>query len=402
MANPPISMRHLTTRSSVYFEDRSSKETTQNDQEALFYYDQALNQIESIFEIDIDTDGLKYDIFLHISDLYQRKLEESCARVFIEAALVVACKLKDRTMINECLNRQHIISNIYNYEERYDIALSIFEKSLAVVGPVLEENHYLIAKIYKFMASIYDREGKSYDAILMYEKSIIIASLTHSLSDADIATTYDELGYAYERQGRYDDALSMYQESLQTDLSELGNDHPRIALIYIEIGSIYCLKNKYDDAIAIYQKALKIQLSILDDNHPDIARVYSKMGFVYDRDGKPNEAFLMYQKASSILDKISTKCDYSLSDIYNKLADCYDQQNRHTEAKATRKKSRRFLQLHKLGKIYKVSFTHPNISQGINSLKLTRFIAYLIFFCLFTVMMYFYFNILNIKSCAYM
>ena len=350
-----------------------SSQKTNDDQQALSYYTQALHEIQSTDNTSQDIYQIQHNIFLHICDIYIRQYNITLAKKFINKALQVAEELQEQDKISECLGRRGEIKRL---EGDYDAALLDHNKSVEIKLKIDKNKGFNASNSYFNIGNVYNDQGKYADAVVMYEKSLKIELLALGENYPSIATTYHNIGNAYKNQGKYDDAVSMYEKSLKIKLIVLGDNHPSIATTYNNIGSVYNDQGKYDDAVTMYERSLKIKLSTLGHNHPSIATTYNNIGSIYNHQGKYDDAILFYERAVAILVDANLQNHPNLVTLYSNIAFCYDKQNRPDDAKKMRKKSNDVRSsLGQVDTMNQLSTNVINPSQGIRNIYIFDFLT---------------------------
>ena len=89
-----------------------SSEENDDDKQALSYYTQALDLIESTDNATQDIYQLQFDILYNISQIYERQYNLTVANEMIEKALQVADILQQQDKIAQCLDTRGYIKNL--------------------------------------------------------------------------------------------------------------------------------------------------------------------------------------------------------------------------------------------------------------------------------------------------
>ncbi|CAF1471574.1 unnamed protein product, partial [Adineta steineri] len=156
------------------------------------------------------------------------------------------------------------------------------------------------APIYQQLGSIKNNHGKYEEAITLYEKSLAIYQKTCPPNHPDLAASYNNLGGTYKSMGNYPIALSYYEKALEIKQQSLPPNHPDLASFYNNIGVIYKSMGNYPKALSYYEKSLEIKQQSLPPNHPDLATSYNNIGLVHYDMGNLPKALSSHEKALEI------------------------------------------------------------------------------------------------------
>ena len=241
---------------SLYDKAKTSQQNN-DDKQALSYYTQALDQIESTDNATQDIYQLQFDILYNICQIRisKRQYNLTVANELIEKALQVADTLQQQDKIAKCLDTRGYIKNL---------------------------------------------QGDYTSALLDHNKSLQIKLKIDQNEGLDIAHSYYNIGMVYDDQGKYDDAISMYEKSLKINLSALGDNHPSIANTYHNMGLVYQHQGKYDDAILFYEKSISIYVDAHLQNHPKLIKWYNNIANCYDQQNRHDQATEMRSKSDNI------------------------------------------------------------------------------------------------------
>ena len=114
----------------LFYSKALTSQRTNNDQQALSYYNQALNLTESIDDSTQDINQFQYEIFLNICDIYIQQYDINLANKFIDKALQIAHKSPEQGNIAQCSDRQGKIKRLNG---DYDVNLLCHCRPLYVI-----------------------------------------------------------------------------------------------------------------------------------------------------------------------------------------------------------------------------------------------------------------------------
>ena len=179
---------------------------------------------------------------------------------------------------------------------KYDEALEIYDKALAIRQQLLGENHHDIGNVYYSLGD-YDT------ALEYYKKDLAICQQVFGENHPDTAASYGNIANVYYNKGDYDTALENYEKALAIRQQVLGENHPDTATSYNNIGGVYSHKGDYDTALEYYKKDLAICQQVFGENHPETAASYNGIGTVYHRKGDYDTALEYYKKSLAIFEQ---------------------------------------------------------------------------------------------------
>jgi tetratricopeptide (TPR) repeat protein len=157
------------------------------------------------------------------------------------------------------------LAELYEHAERYDEALDICKRALAI-NPNYAAAHHIMGTAFYSM-------GRLDEAIVAFKKCLAI--------DPQLAWVHYHLGAAYCNKGNIDDAVVELKQAIVID-PDLGKAH-------ISLGVIYHMKGMLNEAFDEYQQALKI--------NPADAEAHFNLGIMYRNKGMLDEAIKEYKKA---------------------------------------------------------------------------------------------------------
>ena len=161
----------------------------------------------------------------------------------------------------------HNLAHIYAELGRYDQAMRVSHKALAVWEKVLGKEHPSTATTYNNIAFVHYRQGDYAKGLEWYEKALAVWEKVLGKEHPDTATTYNNIAGVYSRQGDYAKALEWYEKDLAVSEKVLGKEHPSTATTYNNIAGVYSRQGDYAKALEWYEKALAIFEKRLGHDH---------------------------------------------------------------------------------------------------------------------------------------
>ena len=213
---------------------------------------------------------------------------------------------------------------------RYDNALLLFLRALAVNEKLPGFAHQEIAAIYSDIAGTYDSMGDYCKALEWYAKASLVYENVPYLNRMDSAAIYNNMALVYFNQSDYAMAMELYNKALVICVNEQGEEHQLAATAYNNMAGIYDRMGNYIKALELYSQALEIRKNLLGFEHPYTANTYNNMAGTYSRLGDYAKALELYSTALYIRERVlgadhpSTAATYNnMASVYNRLGD-YD------------------------------------------------------------------------------
>jgi tetratricopeptide (TPR) repeat protein len=133
------------------------------------------------------------------------------------------------------------------------------------------------------------QQGKYNEAILLAEKALAIFKKVLGENHFDVATSLNNLALLYGFQGRYNEAEPLYKEALAIYKVQLGDNHSSTATSINNLALLYQSQGRYSEAEPLYKQAVAIWKKQLGDNHPDTAKSLNNLALLYQSQGRYSE-----------------------------------------------------------------------------------------------------------------
>ncbi|CAF0933633.1 unnamed protein product [Adineta ricciae] len=185
-------------------------------------------------------------------------------------------------------------------KEKYQEAVSLYEKSVGIYHKALSSNQSDMATSYNNIGLVHCNMGDYPKALSAYEKVLTLRKQALPPNHPDLAPCYDNIGSVYQKMGDYENALLSHQEALRIRKQSLPPHHPDVATCLSNIGSVYQSMGDLPTALSFYDKGLSIRKQILPSDHADLASSYVSIGTVYEGMGSYAKANTFYERAIEI------------------------------------------------------------------------------------------------------
>jgi CHAT domain-containing protein/DNA-binding XRE family transcriptional regulator len=258
------------------------------------------------------------------------------------------------------LNQQAV--ELYQ-QGKYNEAISLAEKALAIIKQQLGENHPYTALSLNNLAELYFSQGRYAEAEPLYLQALAIYKQQLGENHPYTAQSLNNLAELYRNQGRYADAEPLYLQALAIYKQQLGENHPFTAISINNLASLYQSQGRYAEAEPLYKEALAIHKQKLGENHPDTVQSLNNLAALYFSQGRYAEAEPLYKEALAIRKQQLGKNHPDTAQSLNNLAELYRNQGRYAEGEPLYKEA---LAIHK----QKLGQNHPDTATILNNLAL--------------------------------
>ena len=165
--------------------------------------------------------------------------------------------------------------------------------------------------------------GKYDEAIPIAERALAIRQKVLGPSHPDVADSLNNLAFLYDTKGDYAKAEPLYQRALVIDERALGPDHPNVATDVNNLAALYYSNGEYAKAEPLFQRALAIRQKVLGPNHPDVAQSLNNLALLYEKKGDDAKAESLYQRSLAIREKELGPNHPDVAAALNNLAESY-------------------------------------------------------------------------------
>ena len=204
---------------------------------------------------------------------------------------------------------------------------------------VLGENHRDTLNTLLNMGRNYAMQGKNdqskyQDAVVLFERCLALQKLVHGENHSDTIQTVLSLVKIYEKQKNYEEAeniliLSLLaQKSIHTE-KQLLESNPTTLQTIFSLAKIYSLKKSYDKAENLFLQCLYGRTLTLGVDHPDTCETLLNLCLSLFNLQRPDEA-VMYLKQN--LDSQSVSVARGTLVSISSLVTAYNQTGRSVEA----------------------------------------------------------------------
>ncbi|CAF1228361.1 unnamed protein product [Adineta steineri] len=260
------------------------------------------DKAEDIYQVLLDQtedDKNKADIYVHLGMIKDEQGKYEEALTLYKKSLAMYQKTLPPNHLNLASSYNNI-GNVHYIMSNYPKALSSHEKAIEIRQQSLPSNHPDLAKSYGNIGLVYADMGNYPKALSSHEKALEIHQQYLPSNHPDLAKSYNNIGLVHYNMGDYPKALSSHEKALEIRQQSLPPHHPELAKSYNNIGLVHYNMCDYPKALSSHEKALEIRQQSLPPNHPELAMSFGHMGNVYNKMGQHSKALSFCQRAVDI------------------------------------------------------------------------------------------------------
>ncbi|PEN14460.1 hypothetical protein CRI94_05390 [Longibacter salinarum] len=192
------------------------------------------------------------------------KVDRERARAQVDTINVLIQKFKDAggSDQNETLLREYsILAGYYLDEGKYEVADSLFSKTLAFreerYGHVSQE----VEMILNNMIPMYVRKGNDQKAYETASQALKISEQIYGESHPSLRPTLNHVGNALVNLDRYEDAVPYFREALKISVSEFGESHEHTLDARLRLANVYSSIGQNEKAASMLKNVLQERIS---------------------------------------------------------------------------------------------------------------------------------------------
>ncbi len=233
----------------------------------------------------------------------------------------------------------HNVARVYQYESKYDSAMSFYNKAISTYNNYHLNPGIEIVKVYNNIGSIYEDKANKSKALFYYDKALKIGLSCLKPNDVAISHIYNNIGLIEFRLGNLKKALAYYRKDLSISEKILGKNHPDIAKSYVNIGNIYFQIGDLDNATEYYNQALRIFIRIFGKENQIVAQTFNNVGAVYYTENNYSRANQYFKKSLAIKEHILGTYNSDVAIACLNIGDTYYKLKKQKEAVRYMKKA---------------------------------------------------------------
>lgn len=186
---------------------------------------------------------------------------------------------------------------------RYDEALPLAERALALREKVFGGEHAAVAQSLNHLAMLCEARGDYARAESLYGRALVLREKLHGAEHPEVAAMLNNLAGLYYVKGDYARAEPLYRRALSIREKAAGGDELEIASPLNNLALLYHVTGDYARAEPLYERALAIREKLLGAEHPDVAASLDSLAGLNFTRGDYARAEPLYRRALSIYEK---------------------------------------------------------------------------------------------------
>jgi len=224
-------------------------------------------------------------------------------------------------------------------EKKYDEAIAVWRRILAILEKSLGANHPDVATSLSNLAFLLNTQGRYAAAEPLYRRSLVIRETALGPDHPDVASSLNNLAMLLSDQGQYAAAEPLYRRSLAIREKALGPDHPDVALMLNNLAMLLSNKGQYTAAEPLYRRSLAINEKVHGPDYPDVAPVLNNLASLLSKQGQYATAEALFRRSLAIQEKALGPGHPNVAILINNLALLLSDQGQYAAAEALYRRS---------------------------------------------------------------
>lgn len=225
-----------------------------------------------------------------------------------EALFQRALEIWERTLgreSSEVARGSYNLGNLYQLQERYDLAIDYLERSLAAYDAVLGKGHpdslHATTRLAEalFGATRYDEAENAYG------RAVGIAESGHGAQAPELADALMDLAHALYFVGKYGESEPHYLRALEIREKALGESDPKVADCTQRLGILY---RNWEQAPKDPEPFIRRTLCILEKAyqgaHPGVGEALCRLADMLHEKGNDDEAERLYSRMFEVFESL--------------------------------------------------------------------------------------------------
>ena len=191
-----------------------------------------------------------------------------------------------------------------SYLGHYDDALNFQEKALKLFKKILGEKRPDTLDAMNNLALTLIDLGRYEEALQVQEKVLTLRKEISGENHLDTLDAMNNLALTLNALGRYEEALQVQEKVLTLRKEILGENHPDTLLATNHLASTLSYLGRYDEALKVQEKILTLRKEILGENHPDTLDAMNNLALTLNDLGHYEEALEAQEKILTLRKEI--------------------------------------------------------------------------------------------------
>jgi tetratricopeptide (TPR) repeat protein/tRNA A-37 threonylcarbamoyl transferase component Bud32 len=223
----------------------------------------------------------------------------------------------------ETLNSMHNLARAYEAAGQSDLALPLYEETLAKRTATLGPDHVDTLHSMNNVANAYWAAGRLDRAVPLYEQTLAKREALLGLDHADTIKSVNNLANAYKDAGRVDHARQLHEQTLAKMQAKLGPDHPHTLVSMNNLADALRVAGRIDQALPLYERTLAKRGEVFGPDHPHTLTSMNNLAMGYRAAGQLDRALPLFEQTlAKRVEKLGPDHPHTLVTM-NNLATAY-------------------------------------------------------------------------------
>ncbi len=204
------------------------------------------------------------------------------------AAPPVAQSPESATDLAEATRLSQSVVKLFS-ERRFDEALPLAERALALREKWLKPDEVKVADALFNLAALYEGKGKSDKAEPLYLRALHIYERGAGASEPRLAGVLYTLGVIRYRKGSYSQSAAYLERAVALQEKLQGAESLEVAGLLLSLSEVYVVKGDYKQATPLLQRAVVIWRKKLDRDDPKLEQYHDRISCMMITSGHNEE-----------------------------------------------------------------------------------------------------------------
>lgn len=184
------------------------------------------------------------------------------------------------------------------------------------------------------------KQNKFDEALPLAKKVVAIREKELKDNDHLLAVSYFNLASIYREKMNYDEAGKYFRRSLSVEEKRVGKDHPDLADTILNLAWVSHALNNPTEAEFLFKRLISIREKQYGTEHPEVASSLTNLAIFLEKIGQPGKSIPIFQRALNIHEKAFGENSSQTLKSVEEYACALMQNKEGTEAQALWKRAR--------------------------------------------------------------
>jgi eukaryotic-like serine/threonine-protein kinase len=209
---------------------------------------------------------------------------------------------------------------------------TILKPAVKAIDEQFKDQPVVDAALCQVLTDLYYKLGRYDDALVLQERALAIRRRVLGEDHPDTMSSINDIGYLLQAQGKLAESEVYRKEGLEKRLRVLGREHPHTLQSMSNMGTLFRFQGKLDEAETLYREVLAMRRRILGEEHPDTLHSIAGMGALRQAQGRAAEAEPYLREALEKRRRVLGEENVEMLKTYNSLCQVLQAQGKLAEA----------------------------------------------------------------------